>query len=94
MLVSPPGKRSLSSACTFMESASLGRKLAVSSLVASATFAASGASTASATIHNAITTHFVRRPQTKVARAERMSWGARASSRSICSRPSPERPPI
>jgi hypothetical protein len=36
MLVSPPGKRSLSSACTFVESASAGRKLEVSSLVTSA----------------------------------------------------------
>jgi hypothetical protein len=70
MLVSPPGKRFFRSSCTFVESASLGRKLAVSSLVTSATFAASGDSAKTATIHSAITTHFVRRPQTKVARAD------------------------
>ena len=91
MLVSPPGKRSLSSACTFVESASLGRKLAVSSLVTSATFAASGAITATATIHSAITTHFVRRPQTNLARADMRSRAYTALSRSpvATSTPSP-----
>ena len=46
---------------------SAGRKLAVSSLVTSATFAASGDSAATATIHSAITTHLVRRPDTNRA---------------------------
>jgi hypothetical protein len=57
MLVSPPGNRSLSSSCARVESASAGRKLAVSSFVTSATFDASGESAATATNHSAITSH-------------------------------------
>src|SRR5215207_3485202 len=69
MLVSPPANRSLSSSWTFVDSASAGRKLAVSSRVTSASFAPSGASAPTATIQRTMTSHLVRRPETKWARA-------------------------
>ena len=68
-VVSPPGKRSFSSAWTSVDSASAGRKLSVSSLVTSASLRAERRERRDGDDPAAITTHFVRRPATNEASA-------------------------